>query len=234
MNNIITINFPQGCGGHIAGRILSSSLDVAWYNHKQNGSNPWDPYTVDPKFSRLHFNRRFSEDSNKGGVPPVLDIAEKRNRHYNKDTLVPWAKKYYPQKILYPLHASIKSTKEYFVESKHLIIIPNNMDLLTERWMRSSYYYFIDGDKPDFTYGDKYILESKKYNVSVEELIKKDLGKQVNEYRKNISNTDIVIEEVSELYDPNDCEMIMSRLGLNFNMERFLKVMDLVDEYTHL
>ena len=234
LTNIITVNFPQGCGGHIAGRILASSPDIAWYNHRQNGDNPWNPYTVDPKFSRLHFTRRFKEDSNTGGVPPVLDLAEKRNMDYHRESIEPWLKKYYPKKLLYTLHADLPRTREFFKSEKHLVIIPKDINILVDQWMNSSYHYFVSADDKDFTYGDLYYQYSIERNKSIRECIKEDLTLQVDQYKRDIIETDIVIHEVAVLYDNLVCEEIMNKLGLSFNMERYLRVLELVDEHTHL
>lgn len=234
LNNIITINFPQGCGGHIAGRILASSEDVAWYNHDQNGDNPWDLYTADLLFSKLHFTRRFVTDTIDGGVPPVLDMAEKKGVPYSRESLDPWLQMTSPKNILYPLHCDLPRTRRFFQSEKHLVIIPYNIDKLVEQWMRSSRFYFVSTNDKSFLYDDLYKQISIERNKSVEECVKEDLEKQVEQYKKDIIPKDVLINDVGEMFDPVNCESIMERLGLKFNLERFLKVMELVEKHSHL
>ena len=115
-----------------------------------------------------------------------------------------------------------------------MVIIPKDINILVDQWMNSSYHYFVSADDKDFTYGDLYYQYSIERNKSIRECIKEDLTLQVDQYKRDIIETDIVIHEVAVLYDNLVCEEIMNKLGLSFNMERYLRVLELVDEHTHL
>lgn len=239
-DNSIVINFPQGSGGHIVGRFLASCDNVVWYDHSQNGEHPWIPYTLgsDHNFSRLHFNKRFKGAIGKGickhTVTPVLDMAEKQNVKYKIEDINKWKQQVYPQNLLYTLHADLNKTKEFFKKSKFVVIIPEDIDLLIDRWMKSTYYYYVDPKRKDFLYRDLYEEKSKKLNLSIQECLQQDFIRQLNNYKKYSNKTDIVIDEAKKLYDIDFFKDICNKLSLTFNQDNYKKVLDLAKKYSHL
>ena len=41
MNPIIVINVNMGSKGHQIGRLISTCDNIAWYDHADNGEQPW-------------------------------------------------------------------------------------------------------------------------------------------------------------------------------------------------
>ena len=105
-SNCVTINFPQGSGGHMLGRMIACCENVEWYNHEQNNEHPWLPYMgKDKNFSKMHFNKRFKGAKPKGldpkyTIPPVLSFARSRGINTTPSDIQAWKKKLYPNHFI--------------------------------------------------------------------------------------------------------------------------------------
>lgn len=237
-NNCIAICFPQGAGGHIAGRILASCNNVAWYDHRQNGKFPWDPYTLgsDYDFSPLHFNKRFAGAEGKGicklTVPPVLDMARKQELLYNKDVISKWKESVRPNNLIYTLHANLDEAKDFFKPAKFLVIIPDNLDQLIDRWLKTTYYYYVDPKDKTYRYGDLYQKKADDYRLDIREVLKKDMIPQIENYKRHATEDDIVISQVSTLYDCDNFRKICRTFNLSFNLSAYEKTVGLAKRFS--
>lgn len=239
-NNFIAICFPMGSGGHIAGRLLASCDNVSWYDHCQNGNNPWDLFdtTYDNNFSKLHFNKRFKGAVGKGvcklTVPPVLDMAEKQGIEYNKESITSWKSKVFPNNLIYTLSADLDNAKDFFNPAKYFLIIPNDVEMLIDRWLASTAHYYVNPKEKSFTYKDLYTQKSKLMNTDMRNILKQDMIALISNYKKYSSNNDVIVNEVSELYNVNIFKNICNKLELNFNLQNYQKTLDVILKYSHL
>lgn len=239
MNNCIVINFPQGCGGHLVGRLIASCDNVVWYDHQQNGDQPWEPYAAkDKNYSRLHFNRRFKGASNQGSsdqmVDSVLDIADKQGLSYTQDSIVKWKQRLDPDHFIYPLHADLDVSRQFFKPAKHIVVIPSDIDLLIDRWMVSSYYYFINGKNRNYLYRDFYQDKANALGISMRECLENDFIKQIDNYKTNVIDDDVVLDEIEDLYCQEVFRSLCNKLQLSFNEYAYNKVIKLCWEHSHL
>lgn len=239
-NNCITINFPQGSGGHVAGRILASADNVKWYDHSKNGEYPWIPYTIgnDLGFSELHFNKRFAGALGTGvcnkTVPPVLDMGDKQGYPYTKDEIMSWKEKVYPMNLLYTLHANLDVTKDFFKPSKHLVIIPTDVNILIDRWFATSAHYYYDPRQKDRTCEDIYRDRAIKENKDIRECLEEDFNLQIKNYKKYTTDNDFVVEEVNDMLDRDYFLEVCKKLDLDFNASSYNKTIEIVKTYSHL
>jgi len=224
-SNSIAICFPMGAKGHIAGRLLASCDNVAWYDYKNNGNYPWEPYNDDrPNFTLYHFNRRFAGAVGKGvcekTVPPVLDMAEKNSyKHQSYRDIVDWKQKLFPNNLIYPLHADLNLAHEFFINSKFLVVLPTDIDALVDRFMQTSANYFVNAKDKTYTFLDHY---GNADNVKI------SLENKIQNFKDNILETDVVISSVDELLDFTFFEDICKRLDLQVNYNNFEKVKQFV------
>jgi hypothetical protein len=234
-NNCIAINFPMGAKGHIAGRLLATCNNVAWYDHILNGKNPWNAYN-DPNdnFTLFHFSRRFYGAIGEGicskTVPPVLEIAKRSNTNYTKSSIITWKKNLYPLHFVYPTHSKLSSTRSFFSPAKHLIIIPNNIDDLVDRFIKTSFYYFIDLRDKTKTFKDKYEIISKETNQPIRKCIEQDLLKIIDEYNTSKTDSDTCINNVDNLLDLDYFLTVIKQLGLEFNRKDYLKTVKFIKD----
>lgn len=228
-NNCITINFPQGSGGHAVGRLISSCNNVLWYDHDTNGMCPWKPYNdvVDSSFTPFHFTRRFKGSQGYGvcekTVPPVLDFADRSNLECNVDQITEWKKKVYPYNLIYPLHADLDKTKEFFKPAKHIVIIPNNVEQLVDRFLLTTYNYFISWKDKTYTYEKYYNDMSLETGLTPKDCIYNDLITVINNYKSLICKEDVVISHVSDLLDKNYFQKVAEKMQLDFNLKNYEK-----------
>ena len=226
----------MGAKGHIAGRLLATCDNVAWYNHKKNGENPWNAYndSYDPNCTLFHFTRRFFGANSKGvcsrTVPPVLDIAERANLTYTNSSILKWKRDLYPLNFIYPIHGKLSSTRSFFSPAKHLVIIPDNIDSLVDRFFKTSFYYTVNPKEKSITFKDKYETISKKTNRTVKECVEQDLLKTITEFNANKTNTDICINNVDNLLDLDYFLTVIKQLNLEFNREDYLKTVKFIKD----
>lgn len=233
-NNCIVISFPPGGKGHIAGRLISTCNNVKWYDYTKNGDYPWLPYNdIDKMFTPFHFNRKFSGAKPKGvcsdTIPPVLDIAERLEFDYDVKDINYWKEKLYPYNFVYPLHSDLDKTKQFFGPAKYITIIPNKLDVLVDRFMKTTINYFISPRNKEFTFRDMYENLSKATGRSVRECVYNDLYTKIENYRLHTSTTDVVIESVDELMHVHNFKKITEQLDLEFNLESYNKTVQFID-----
>lgn len=239
-NNCILINFPQGAGGHMLGRMIASCDNVAWYDHEQNGAYPWEPYNSpsDTGFSLMHFNKRFKGANGKGAdrlrIPPILKTAEDRGLVTTRDDIQYWKKTLSPNNFVYTNHEKLDDTKQLFNPAKYVVIIPQDIDLLIARWMRSSYYYFVNPNDKSYLARDLYNDKAKEQGITMKEALRNDFEEQLSNYKENITNDDILIEEVEDILDYAVFEEVCTRLELAINKSNYEKCKKLFNNQSHL
>jgi len=221
-NNSIAICFPMGAKGHIAGRLLASCNNVAWYNHVRNGSQPWLPYDDEERkdFTPFHFNRRFYGAKGNGvcdkTVPPVLDMAKKNGyKKENYQDIIDWKQKLFPNNLLYPLHSDLDKAHNFFINSKFLVILPTDIDALVDRFMKTTAKYFVNSRDKTYTFLDHY------ENV---DNVKTALEEKIQNFKDNILETDVVINNVDELLNFNFFKDVCNKLDLQTNYDNYKKV----------
>ena len=239
-NNAITINFPEGAGGHMLGRMLASCDNVAWYDHEQNGRYPWLPYNApdDELFSRLHFNKRFAGAKSQGldnlRIPPVLSLAESRGITTTKEDIDNWKKRLYPKNFIYTLHEKLDATKELFNPARYIVVIPEDIDLLVDRWLRSSAYYYRDPSNKSYISKDFYTDKANSLGITIRECLENDLGQLIENYKTHVIQDDILIHEINDILDYDFFVDVCERLELKINKNNYQKCKNLFHEYSHL
>ena len=239
-NNCILINFPQGAGGHMLGRMIASCDNVAWYDHEQNGLKPWLPYNVpeDIGFSKMHFNKRFAGASGKGKdelrIPPILNTAKRRGITTTKEDMQKWKQKLSPNNFVYTNHELLDETKELFDPAKYIVVIPQDIDLLIERWMRSSYYYFIDPKDKTYLARDLYKDKAKEQGITMKQALRNDFEVQLSNYKEHITDRDILVEEIQDVLDFDYFTDICNKLDLVVNETNYSKCRTLFENRSHL
>ena len=239
-NNCITINFPEGSGGHMLGRVLMSCNNVAWYDHKQNGEFPWIPYNApeDELFSRLHFNKRFRGAADKGNkdpnrIPPVLSVAESRGIKVTKEEIDKWKEKLYPYNFVYTLHDKLDETKKFFNPAKHVVVLPDDIDLMIERWKNSSYYYYRDPKDKSYLSRDFYKDKAKSLGITMRQALRNDFEDLLSNYAKHLTEDDVIINDVNLITDYDYFTEVCKKLDLVVNPAHYQKVIKLFKEESH-
>jgi hypothetical protein len=239
-NNCILINFPQGAGGHMLGRMLASCDNIAWYDHEQNGEYPWMPYCSpgDDKFSKMHFNKRFKGASEKGAdknrIPPILRTAEQRDITTTSQDIAEWKQRLSPKNFIYTNHELLDDTKKLFNPAKYIVVIPEDIDLLIERWMRSSYYYYFDPARKDYLSGDLYRDKAKEQGITMKQALRNDFEVQLSNYKEYVTDDDIIVNEVNDILDYDYFSAVCKKLELVVNKNNYLKVKELFKNKSHL
>lgn len=237
-NNCIVICFPQGSGGHIAGRILASCDNVAWYDHEKNGKNPWEEFRDDIKFSKFHFNKKFKGASDRGvcdlTVPPVLDMAEKQDLQYDRQSIVRWKERLKPNNLMYTLHADLDKAKNFFAPAKFFVIIPEDIDVLLDRWFATTAHYYVDPKNKKFLYADLYQQRAEQANTSMREVLKSDMILKIENYKKHIDSNDVIVSTVKDMFDQDTFKDICKKFNLQFNHLSYEKIIKLTNILSYL
>ena len=239
-NNCILINFPQGSGGHMLGRMIASCDNIAWYDHKQNGEYPWLPYCSpgDDKFSKMHFNKRFKGASGAGAdtlrVPPILKTAEQRGIVTTRQDIQEWKERLSPNNFVYTNHELLDDTKKLFNPAKYVVIIPSDIDLLIERWMRSSYHYYFDPSRKEYLSGDLYNDKAKEQGITMKQVLRNEFEVQLANYRKFVTSDDVTIDQVQNILNYDVFEEVCTKLELVINKENYDKCKELFKNRSHL
>jgi hypothetical protein len=225
----------MGAKGHIAGRLLATCNNVAWYDHSPNGKNPWNEYTdINDNYTLFHFTRRFRGAVGKGvcskAIPPVLEIADRLNLQYDKNSIIKWKKDLYPLHFVYPIYDKLSSTRSFFAPAKHLVIIPDNLDNLVDRFIKTSFYYYIHPKDKTITFKHKYEAMSKKTNRTVRECIEHDLQETITEFKINKTDSDTCINNVDNLLDLDYFVTVINQLNLDFNRKKYLKTVKFIKD----
>lgn len=220
-NNCIVINFPMAAKGHAVGRLIASCKNVKWYDHYRNGKFPWEHYSADKNFTPFHFNRRFDGAVGNGvcenTVPPVLDMAEKNQYNYDADQIQKWKTKLYPFNFVYPLHSELDCARYFFKPAKHLVIIPSDIDRLVERFVKTTYNYYVNSQNKNFTYKDYYENKSNQTGISAHTLIEQDLLAKITNLKTNTTCSDFVIEDILDLFDRERFISLCDKFDLIFD-----------------
>lgn len=233
-NNLIAINFPQGAGGHAIGRIISSCNNVLWYDHITNGENPWDPYNdiVDSVFTPFHFTRRFKGAQGHGvcekTVPPVLDFADRSKLDYDTSQITHWKRKLSPNNFVYPLHAELDKTREFFRPAKHIVVIPNDINDIVNRFKKTTFNYFISWKDKTYTYEKYYNEISLQKEKQVDECIFEDLSSIIENYKQSTVDEDVVVGSIKDLFDIDFFQTVTDKLDLEFNPVNYNKTINFI------
>lgn len=225
-NNILVISYPMGGKGHIAGRLLASCNNVEWYDSEVNGEQPWIPYNdIDKCFTPFHFNRKFAGAARgvfcDKTVMGVLDIVDRNQTEQTifeqKQNISEWKKRLYPNHLIYTNHSDFDKTVAFFGEAKHVLILPDNVEKLLERFKNTTINYFISRNNKEWTFGDYYTEQSKKYNISVDDCIRKDLQTKIENFEKYKNLANVVITDVDNLLEESYFKNVCKQLSLEFN-----------------
>ena len=239
-NNCILINFPQGAGGHMLGRMIASCDNIAWYDHAQNGEHPWEPYNEpnDVGFSKMHFNKRFAGASGSGTdnlrIPPILKTAEERGIVTTREDIQGWKERLAPNNFVYTNHERLDDTKKLFDPAKYIVVIPKDIDLLIERWMRSSYFYFVNPKDKTYLARDLYNDKAKEQGITMKQVLQNEFEVQLANYKKYVTSDDIIIDEVQDILNYDVFEDVCSKLELVINKENYDKCKELFKNRSHL
>lgn len=243
LNNFITINFVPGGRGHQIGRLLSSCDNVSWYDYYRNGRHPWIPGdgTSMTEISKFHFDRRFMGASGVGvdryTIPPVLDIASRNGYpEYPLDDMMEWNTKLDSKKAVYPLNCGLDVCKQFFSDSKHLVVINTDIDSLVDRFIKTTAKFIYhnpplssrDSNYERLTF-KQYWERNNKDDSSYLEWVKNYATDLLENYRLNLSSDDVVIQDVDELFDQSRFKTICDKLGLHFNEKNHIRVVDIVN-----
>ena len=239
-NNCILINFPQGAGGHMLGRMIASCDNIAWYDHAQNGEHPWEPYNEpnDVGFSKMHFNKRFAGASGAGSdnlrIPPMLKTAEERGIVTTREDIQGWKERLAPNNFVYTNHERLDDTKKLFDPAKYIVVIPKDIDLLIERWMRSSYFYFVNPKDKTYLARDLYNDKAKEQGITMKQVLQNEFEVQLANYKKYVTSDDIIIDEVQDILNYDVFEEVCTKLELVINKENYDKCKELFKNRSHL
>tara|TARA_B100000927_G_scaffold106112_1_gene85859 strand:+ start:2678 stop:3406 length:729 start_codon:yes stop_codon:yes gene_type:complete len=239
-SNCITLNFPQGSGGHMLGRMIACCENVAWYDHEQNNDHPWLPYMgKDKDFSKMHFNKRFKGAKPKGldpdyTIPPVLSFARSRGITTTPADIQAWKKKLYPNHFIYTLHDNLDETKKFFDPAQYIVVIPDDVELLIERWMRSSYYYFVDPKNKEYLYKDLYEDRAKEQGITMKQVLANEFETQIENYKTHSTEDDVIITEINDILKYDVYEEVCNKLQLIINKENYDKCKVLFENRSHL
>lgn len=236
-NNILVITFPMGAKGHTAGRLFASCDNVSWYDNKVNGAYPWLPYNdVDENFTVFHFNRKF-HGADTGNfcdktVMGVLDTAKRNNSPYSiveqKTNIESWKKKLFPNNLLYTNHSDLDQTVEFFSNAKHVLILPDQVENIVERFKNTTLKYYISRKDKNFTFLDHYQKLSQEQNISLEDCIQNDILHKIDNFTTHKHKADIVIDSTDSLLDKEYFSEICKKINLVFNEFNYNKVRQFV------
>jgi hypothetical protein len=223
-NNCITINFPNGAGGHQLGRLIATCNNVVWYDYEGNGVAPWILYKQsDPRFSKFHFNRRFKGAIGNGVCEKtIIPVGSKSNLNLQnqKKIIHEWKEKLVPNNFVYTLHEPVDIVRNIFGTHKEVFIIPD-IEFLYERFMKTSYYYFIDPKDKLYTMGDKLGHDKNK--------IYDFLQDKISQLENNITQNTFVVNNVKDMLDETKFQELCKHFDLDFNLDRFTAVKSIID-----
>ncbi len=223
-NNCITINFPQGAGGHMLGRLICSCDDVSWYDYEGNGKNPWEPYAEkDSGFTKFHFNRRFKGALGNGVCPKtIIPVGSKSNSIISEQQAIIklWCKKIYPNKFVYPMHENVYLTRKIFPNSKEIFIIPD-LDKTYQRFLQTTYNYFPDANNKNKTVGDLFNHDKSA--------IKEHLSNKINELKNNLNSNVYVVNDVKDIVNKDNFLDLCKHFDLHFNFDSFTAVKSIIN-----
>lgn len=215
----------MGAKVHQLGRLIASCSNVVWYDHKQNGNYPWEPYTADKTFTPFHFNRRF-KDAKENGVcnSSLFKIGSSNNLSIAEQTeyISDWSEKINPKHFVYPTHESVELCRQIFKNSKEVYIIPDTEDCV-ERFMKTSINYFVDPNDKDFTFRDLFQNDI--------DFVRQHIKSKCDNLVKNLSADVFIIEDTNELKDKHTFVKVCDFLEIDF-ADDYYKVVDFINAYT--
>ena len=224
-NNCITINFPNGAGGHKLGRLIATCDNVLWYDYKGNGSAPWILYGEnDHNFTKFHFNRRFAGATGKGVCEKTIipvGSKSKLSLDFQREIIQEWKMQLFPNNFIYTLHEPVDVMRNIFGKHKEVFIIPD-IKFLFERFMQTSYHYFIDPANKEYTLGDKLEHDAKKIHNFLEAKIKN--------LEDNVKENTFVVYDVKDMLDENNFLKLCEHLDLDFNLDSYNAVKSIIDK----
>lgn len=223
-NNCITINFPNGARGHQLGRLIATCDNVVWYDYEGNGVDPWILYNEpDPRFTKFHYNRRFKGATGKGVCEKTIIPVGSKSKvplEEQKNIINDWKTKLNPNNFIYTLHEPVDVVRDIFGKQKEIFIIPD-IDFLYDRFMQTSYYYFVDPTNKEFTLGDK--LEHS------ETKIRDFLHSKICDLENNITENTFVIKDVSDMLIEKNFLKLCNHFNLDFNFDGFTAVKSVIN-----
>jgi len=204
MNPIIVINVNMASKGHQIGRLIASCSNVVWYNHKDNGSNPWDPCNgiLNSELSGFHFDRRFADSTT---IPPVLDYATRSGLPERPELSFDRCND--GQFMIYVTHSDLDKSRNYF-KGQHLVVLDTDF----ERFMSTSW---------NFRVGKTKKLISELYTIDEAENM---LANTLKNYETNVNSNDFVIDTIDDLLDIDNFKLLCEKFSLEFNEDRYNKV----------
>jgi hypothetical protein len=203
-NPIIVINVNMGSKGHQIGRLIASCSNVLWYDHTDNGTNPWDPCSgiLNSELSGFHFDRRFADSTT---IPPVLDYARRSGLPERPELSFDRCND--GQFFIYVTHSDLDESRNYF-KGQHLVVLDKDI----ERFMNTSW---------NFRVGKTKTLISELYTTDEVETM---LINTFDNYETNVKSNDVVIDTIADLLDIDNFKLLCERLSLEFNEDGYNKV----------
>ena len=124
---------------------------------------------------------------------------------------------------MYAVHGDLAKARAFFAPAKHLVIIPNDFDALLERVLQTTAKYYYSASNKSVSFGEYYGSKTA---------IKDVLLKTVQNLHDNVVSTDVVIQDVVELYDESRFRAITERLSIKYAKEPYNRVLNLFKSYT--
>jgi hypothetical protein len=201
MNPIIVINVNMGSKGHQIGRLISSCDNVAWYDHVDNGTHPWEPCSniLNAELSPYHYDRRFADNTT---VPPVLDYARRSGLPERPELT------YKSQLLTYITHGDLDEAHDYF-NGNHLVVLHKDLD----RFMKTTWNFKVGKTKTPI---------SELYRSK--EVVEKMLDDTLVSYETNITDNDFIIESIEDLLKVDIFKSLCSKFNLGFNEDKYTRV----------
>ena len=115
------------------------------------------------------------------------------------------------------------NSKIFFDPAQYVVVIPNDIDLLIERWMRSSYYYFVDPKNKEYLYKDLYEDKAKEQGITMKQVLINEFEDQIENYKKYSTDKDVIITEINDVLKFDVYEEMCKKLGLIVNKVNYDK-----------
>jgi len=206
MNPIIVINVNMGSKGHQIGRLISTCDNIAWYDHADNGEQPWlsCKNILNAELSNFHYDRRFADNTT---IPPALDYA-RRSGLPERPIL-----EYRSKLLTYMTHGNLDEARDYF-KGNNLVVLNKDLD----RFMKTTWNFKVGKTKTPIS------------ELYTEEQVKQLLDNTLLNYETNTTPDDFVIESIDDLLDIDIFKEMCGKFDLQFNETNYNKVRDFLTQ----